>query len=159
LLVIIVTFVQSKGLQQNYLFQKSEFLKKMNYQPPVYLTPNLLMTNDEVAIIDSLIDHAEMPKQFERDSAISYFEGQDFCLVLYFSTLQDRGFQKYIVYDFSVNVEEMCLLSNSLAKMIESGYNVHVLGQAKNKVDNLIHMSGTFRALFGKKTSEEEFVD
>jgi hypothetical protein len=127
----------------------------MNYQPPVYLTPHLYMTNEEVAIVDALIDHHEMPQKFDRDRVISYFEGENFCLVLYFADLHDRGFQKYVVNDFSVNVEEMCYLSSSLSKMIESGYNIHLLSQARNCVDAMIQMSGTFRALFGKKESKE----
>ncbi|WP_147277098.1 hypothetical protein [Runella aurantiaca] len=127
----------------------------MNYQPPVYLTPHLYMTNEEVAIVDGLVDHQEMPKKFDSNRVITYFEGQDFCLVLYFADLKDRGFQKYVVSDFSVNVEEMCMLSNSLTQMIGEGINVHLLSQAKNRVDNMIHMSGTFRALFGKKKAEE----
>jgi hypothetical protein len=127
----------------------------MNYQPPVYLTPHLYMTNEEVAIVDALIDHHEMPQKFDSNRVISYFEGENFCLVLYFADLRDRGFQKYVVNDFSVNVEEMCYLSSSFSKMIESGYNIHLLSQAKNRVDNIIQMSGTFRALFGKKNTKE----
>lgn len=127
----------------------------MNYQPPVYLTPHLYMTNEEVEIVDALIDHHEMPQKFDSNRVISYFEGENFCLVLYFADLHDRGFQKYVVNDFSVNVEEMCYLSSSLSKMIESGYNIHLLSQARNRVDNMIPMCGTFRALFGKKKSKE----
>ncbi len=127
----------------------------MNYQPPVYLTPHLYMTNEEVAIVDGLIDHREMPEKFDTNRVITYFEGHDFCLVLYFADLKDRGFQKYVVRDFSVNVEEMCMLSDSMTKMIAAGVNVHLLSQAKNKIDNVIHMSGTFRALFGKKEAAE----
>ncbi|WP_428664949.1 hypothetical protein [Runella sp.] len=127
----------------------------MNYQPPVYLTPYLYMTNEEVAIVDGLVDHREMPKKFDSNRVITYFEGQDFCLVLYFADLKDQGFQKYVVSDFSVNVEEMYILSNSLAHMIAEGVNIHLLSQAKNRVDAMIQMSGTFRALFGKKKSAE----
>lgn len=127
----------------------------MNYQPPVYLTPHLYMTNEEVAIVDALIDHHEMPKKFDDNRVISYFEGENFCLVLYFADLKDRGFQKYVVNNFSVNVEEMCILSSSLSKMIDAGYNIHLLSQAKNRVDSMIHMSSTFRALFRKKESDE----
>lgn len=130
----------------------------MNEQPSVYLTPHLYMTNEEVAIIDALIDHHEMPSQFDTNRVISYFEGENFCLVLYFADIHDRGFQKYVVNDFSVNVEDMYILSASLRNMIVSGCNVHLLSQAKNRVDNLIYMSGTFRALFGKKTLEEDTV-
>jgi len=123
----------------------------MTYQPPVYLTPHLYVTNQEEEIIDALVDHHEMPKKFDVDKVISYFEGQNFCLVLYFANAQDRGFQKYVVNDFSVNVDELYLLSISLGRLLEQGISVHVLSQAKNRVDNMIHMSGTFRALFGKK--------
>jgi hypothetical protein len=127
----------------------------MNYQPTIFLTPHLYMTNEEVAIVDGLIDHHEMPRQFDADRVISYFEGQNFCLVLYFSNQNDRGFQKYVVNDFSVNIEEMYMLSNSFSKMIEQGYSIHLLSQAKNRIDNVIHMAGTFRALFGKKQPDE----
>ncbi len=113
------------------------------------------MTNEEVEIVDALIDHHEMPQKFDSNRVISYFEGENFCLVLYFADLHDRGFQKYVVNDFSVNVEEMCYLSSSLSKMIESGYNIHLMSQARNRVDNMIPMCGTFRALFGKKKSKE----
>ncbi|MEZ4902081.1 MAG: hypothetical protein R2822_10165 [Spirosomataceae bacterium] len=103
----------------------------MYHQLPVYLTSHLYMTNDEVEIIDALIDHHEMPEKFDTNRVISYFEGENFCLVLYFSDMADRGFQKYVVNDFSINVEDMCILSSSLSNMIESGYNVHLLSQAK----------------------------
>ena len=127
----------------------------MNYQPPVYLTPHLYMTNEEVEIIDALVDHREMPAKFDTNRVISYFEGENYCLVLYFADVKDQGFQKYVVRNFSENVEEMHILSTSLSNMIKLGYNVHLLGQAKNYVDNIIHMSGTFRALFGKKEPNE----
>lgn len=123
----------------------------MNYQPPVYLTPHLYMTYEEEEIIDALVDHHEMPKKFDVDKVISYFEGENFCLVLYFANLQDRGFQKFVVNDFSVNVEEMYMLSASFGKLLEQEVNIHVLSQAKNRVDHVIHMAGTFRALFRKK--------
>ena len=123
----------------------------MNYQPPVYLTPHMYITNEESEIIDALVDHHEMPKKFDTDKVISYFDGQNFCLVLYFANSQDRGFQMFVVNDFSVNVDELYLLSPSLGSLLQKGISVHLLSQAKNRVDNLIHMSGTFRALFGKK--------
>jgi hypothetical protein len=113
------------------------------------------MTNEEVEIIDALVDHREMPAKFDTNRVISYFEGENYCLVLYFADVKDRGFQKYVVRNFSENVEEMHILSASLSNMIKLGYNVHLLGQAKNYVDNIIHMSGTFRALFGKKAPNE----
>lgn len=119
----------------------------MNEQPSVYLTPHLYMTNEEVAIIDALIDHHEMPSQFDTNRVISYFEGENFCLVLYFADIHDRGFQKYVVNDFSVNVEDMYILSASLRNMIVLGCNVHLLSLSQKPCGQpdlyVRHFSGT----------------
>ena len=127
----------------------------MNAQHTVQITPQLYLTREEVSIIDSLVDHDEMPKDLGNDHAIAYFSGQDFHLVLYFADQHDRGFQMYVVEDFSVNVETMHLLSNSLSQLIQGGYKQHVVENAKGRVDQMIYMAGTFRALFGKKQADE----
>jgi hypothetical protein len=128
----------------------------MNVQDTVWITPNLCLTREEVTIIDHLVDYQEMPKDLGRDHAVSFFVGEDLHLVLYFSDHADRGFQMYIVRDFSVNVEDMCLLSNSLSELIRSGYKQHVVEQAKGRIDQMIYMADTFRALFRKQMPEEE---
>jgi hypothetical protein len=128
----------------------------MNTEQPVWITSNLCLTRQEVTIIDHLVDYNEMPKDFNQDRAITFFVGEDLHLVLYFSEQADRGFQMYIVRDFSVNVDDMCLLSNSLSHLIRSGYKQHIIENAKGRIDQMIYMAGTFRALFGKKATEEE---
>jgi len=127
----------------------------MNVQPTTQITPNLYLTCEEVGIIDNLVDHNEMPKDLSRDHAIAFFAGEDLHLVLYFADCQDRGFQMYVVHDFSVNVEDMHLLSNSLSRLIQGGYKQHVIENAKGRIDQMIYMAGTFRALFGKKETDE----
>lgn len=119
------------------------------------ITPNLYSTRDEVAIVDCLADHNEFPKSLEHNQVVSFFNGEDFHLVLYFANPTDRGFQMYVVRDFSIHVEEMCMLSSSFAQVIRDGSNIHQMAKAKNRVDDLIYMSDTLRAAFGKKLEEE----
>ncbi|MFN4145163.1 MAG: hypothetical protein ACK4GN_05010 [Runella sp.] len=129
-------------------YQKYQLLLAMTGR--VYLTPFLYVSREEEAIIDALVDHHELPTSFDTDQVVSYFEGQDFCLVLYFSCSQDRGFQQYVVQDFCWHVEDLQQLSLSFGKMISMGYNHQLFGQAKHKIDHLICMCGTFRAMFNK---------
>ena len=127
----------------------------MNSQLTTPITPNLYLTRDEEFIIDNLVDFNEMPKDLSRDHSIAFFAGEDLHLVLYFANCQDRGFQMYVVRDFSVNVEDMYLLSNSLSRLIQNGYKQHLIENAKGRIDQMIYMAGTFRALFGKKATDE----
>jgi len=111
------------------------------------LTPNLFLTKNEVEIIDCLVDHREMPAKFEENHVISFYNGQDFHLVLYFSELQDRGFHMYVVRDFSVNVEDLILLHQLFGKLISDGLSIHILSKAQNQIDDIIFMTDTFRAM------------
>jgi len=114
------------------------------------LTPNLFLTKNEVEIIDCLVDHREMPVKFEENHVISFYNDNDFHLVLYFSELEDRGFQMYVVKDFSVNVDDLILLHELFGKLISDGLSIHILSKAQNQIDNIIYMSNTFRAMIHK---------
>lgn len=117
------------------------------------LTPNLFLTKNEVEIIDCLVDHLEMPAKFEENHVISFYNDQDFHLVLYFSEKEDKGFQMYVVRDFSVNVEDLIILYQLFGKLINDGLSIHILSKAQNKIDNIIYMSNTFRAMIHKDES------
>jgi hypothetical protein len=121
-----------------------------------YLTPNLYVTRNETDIIDCLVDHQEMPRDFEDSKVISFFTDKDFHLVLYFPQLDDRGFQMYIVKDFSVHVEELFILRQLFGQLIESGQNIRQMKKAQYRVDNLIHMARTFRAMMHKELAHTE---
>lgn len=115
------------------------------------LEPTLRIVTDEVTIIDCLVDSKEMIKDFSKNQAKAFLVGEDFHLVLYFA---DKNifprFRMFIVDDFSMHEEAMCVLINALDEEIKDGNEEMVMRIARNKVLDMLHMSGTFRALFGK---------
>lgn len=111
------------------------------------LTPHLSITRRETDIIDCLTDHDEMPRDFEENQVRSFFVGKDFHLVLYFAHEQDRGFQMFIVRDFSIHVQELLMLRDILAQLIQLGQNISMLKKAHYRVDHILRMAHTFRAL------------
>jgi hypothetical protein len=113
----------------------------------VQLTPHLLLTRHETEIIDLLVDRDEMPKDFDENQVRSFFVGKDFHLVLYFPQEKDRGFQMFVVRDFSIHIEELLMLRELFSQLIQQGQNTSLLKKAHYRVDNIILMAGTFRAL------------
>jgi len=111
------------------------------------LAPNLWITNDEGLIIDSLADHDEMPSDFESSHVISFYEKEDLYLVLYFSNPEDRGFQMYIVEDFSVNIDQLLYLREIFARLVREGLNADILKKAHYRVDSILRMAKTLRAV------------
>jgi hypothetical protein len=111
------------------------------------LTSNLFLSKNEVEIIDHLVDHQEMPLNLEEDRVISFYQDNDFHLVLYFSQQQDRGFHMYVVKDFSANTGDLILLHELFGKLITDNLSIHMLSKAQNKIDNVIYMTNTFRAM------------
>ena len=124
------------------------------------LTPYLSITRRETDIIDCLTDHNEMPYDFEENQVRSFFVGKDFHLVLYFAHVQDRGFQMFIVHDFSIHVDELYILRELLAQLIRQGQNVAMMKKAHYRVDHILHMAHTFRALMHGNTPlpEEDYL-
>ena len=93
----------------------------------VYLTSNLSITNDENYIVDCLVDHDEMPANFETSHVISFYVATDLYLVLYFPKLDDRGFQMYVVEDFSQNIDDLLFLREMFMQLINEGHNPEIL--------------------------------
>lgn len=124
--------------------------------PAWNLTPNLYMTSDEIEIIDCLVDHREMPTKLEENHVIPFFNSTDLFLVLYFSKEDDRGFQMYIVRDFSIHVDDLILLRELFGRLIRDGLSVDVLQKAQYRLDNIISMASTFRAMIHKDLAVEE---
>ena len=116
----------------------------------VYLTSNLSITNDENYIIDCLVDHDEMPVNFEASHVISFYVQTDLYLVLYFPQQDDRGFQMYIVEDFSQNIDDLVFLREMFVQLINEGHNPELLKKAHYKVDTIHHKSKTLRAVIHK---------
>jgi hypothetical protein len=119
------------------------------------LTPNLYLTSNETEIIDCLVDHQEMPAKFEEDRVISFFNATDLFLVLYFSKEDDRGFQMYIIKDFSRNVNDMILLHQLFDKLISDGLRVNILQKAQFQINHIIYMADTFRIMIHKDLADQ----
>jgi len=124
------------------------------------LQPTLRIVTDDVAIIDCLVDNNEMFKTFDTNKTASFIVGEDYHLVFYFadSKLENR-FMMYIVDDFSENTECMGYILNHLEEQInenkEENSHFFMMKQAKSKVLDVLYMTDTFRALFGKNTTHE----
>ena len=124
------------------------------------LQPTLRIVTDDVAIIDCLIDNNEMFKTFDINKTASFIVGEDYHLVFYFADSQiENRFMMYIVDDFSENESCMGYVLNHLDEQIKesSQENNHyfMMKQAKSKVLDVLYMTDTFRALFGKNTTHE----
>jgi hypothetical protein len=112
--------------------------------------------HDEVEIIDFLVDHNAMIKDFSRSQLTWFFVEENFHIVLFLAEGEKARFEKYIVESFSENMNDMIALWNNFDKRIQACQEVRVMKLAKNKVHDLIAMSETFRALFGRRDFEEE---
>ena len=120
----------------------------------VYLTSNISITNDEEYIIDCLVDRDEMPSNFDMSHVISFYIKTDLYLVLYFPQLEDRGFQMYVVDDFSQNIDDLVFLREVFMQLINEGHNPELLKKAHYKVDSILHMAKTLRAVIHKDASD-----
>ena len=112
--------------------------------------------HDEVEIIDFLVDNDAMIKDFSRSQLTWFFVEENFHIVLFLAEGEKTRFEKYIVERFSENMNDMIALWNSFDKRIQASQEVRVMKLAKNKLHDLIAMSETFRALFGRRDFEEE---
>ena len=117
----------------------------------------LRIVSDDVAIIDYLVDNNEMFKTFDTNKTTTFLVGEDFHLVFYFSDSKlENKFVMYIVDDFSVNEECMGFLLQHLEEQIQQNHEVFIMKHARSKVLDMLYMTDTFRALFGKKNVKED---
>ncbi len=112
--------------------------------------------HDEVEIIDFLVDHNAMIKDFSRSQLTWFFVEENFHIVLFLAEGEKTRFERYIVECFSENMNDMIALWNKFDKRIQASQEVRVMKLAKNKIHDLITMSETFEALFGRRDFEEE---
>ncbi len=111
----------------------------------------LRIVTDDVTIIDCLIDNNEMFKSFDSNKTTSFLVDEDFHLVFYFaeSKLKNK-FMMYIADNFTENEQSMEYILNLLEEQIEQENHLYMMKQAKSKVLDMLYMTDTFRALFGK---------
>jgi hypothetical protein len=117
---------------------------------------NVTVAHDEVEIIDFLVDNNAMIKDFSKSQLMWFFVEENFHIVLFLTEDQKTRFERYIVENFSENMNDMIALWNKFDIRIRNSEEVRIMRLAKNKVHDLIAMSETFRALFGRRDFEEE---
>jgi DNA-directed RNA polymerase subunit L len=117
---------------------------------------NISLIHDEVEIIDFLVDNNAMIQDFSRSQLTWFFVEENFHIILFLTEGEKTRFERYIVEHFSENMNDMIALWNNFDKRIQESQEVRVMKLAKNKVHDLIAMSETFRALFGRRDFEEE---
>ncbi|MBA4850118.1 hypothetical protein [Emticicia sp. BO119] len=121
------------------------------------LQPTLRIIADEVEIIDCLVDNKEIFKTFDTNKTAAFLVGEDFHLVFYLSDNEPGNrFVMYIVEDFSINEECMAFIVKQIEEQIQQNHNVYIMKQARNKVLDMLYMTDTFRALFGKTNVKEQ---
>jgi hypothetical protein len=114
------------------------------------------LLHDEVEIIDFLVDNNAMIKDFSRSHLTWFFVEENFHIILFLAEGEKIRFERYIVESFSENMNDMIALWNKFDQRIQTNQEVRVMKLAKNKVHDLIAMSETFQALFGRRDFEEE---
>jgi hypothetical protein len=112
--------------------------------------------HNEVEIIDFLVDNNAMIKDFSRSQLIWFFVEENFHIILFLAEGGKTRFERYIVEHFSENMNDMIALWNRFDQRIQVSQEARVMKLAKNKVHDLIAMSETFQALFGRRDFEEE---
>jgi len=61
----------------------------------------------------------------------------------------------YFFDNFTENSDCMDLVLNHLEHQIKEGNHLYIMKQAKSKVLDMLYMTDTFRALFGKNNAQE----
>lgn len=112
--------------------------------------------HEEVDIIDFLVDNNAMIKDFSRSQLTWFFVEKNFHIVLFLAEGEKSRFERYIVEHFSENMNDMIALWNNFDQRIQASQEVRIMKLAKNKIHDLIAMSETIRALFGRRDFEEE---
>jgi len=121
------------------------------------ITDNLSITNNEVKILDLLVDTKNMFYDYSKNRVVSFIHEQDYHLVLFNAQLTDRGFTMYSITNFCENESDLVLLRNVFHQTIRNGFNDYLMRMAKSKIEDIFYMTATFRALFKKPKSKDDF--
>jgi len=121
------------------------------------VTDNLNITNNEVRILDLLVDTNNIFYDYSKNRVISFIHERDFHLVLYNAQEDDRGFTMYAVEDFCEHESDLVILRNIFERTIQNGLNNYLIRMAKSKVEDIFYMTNTFRALFNKPKSTDDY--
>ena len=130
----------------------------MNFENQINnVTDNLSITNNEVEILDLLVDTNNMFYDYSKNKVVSFIHEQDYHLVLYNAQVLDRGFTMYSITNFCEHEADIVLLRNVFNQTIQDGFSDYLMRMAKSKVEDIFYMRDTFRALFKKPKSIDDY--
>ena len=123
-----------------------------------FLTPNLYTSINEVEILDCLVDFGYMPKEFSQNQVISFVKDENFYLVL-FMVREDgqKGFLMYEILDFTMHEQELYMMSHLFRNLVASNKNNYTYRKAQYKLDEMLGMVPTFRALYKKRFDVDDY--
>lgn len=147
--------LNSRG-KRNLVIQSFHYSLIVSLVQSLKSMESVTFAHDEVEIIDFLVDNGVMIKDFSRSQLKWFFVREDFYIVLFLAEGKTQRFERYIVSHFAENMNDMIALWNKFDQRIINNEEVRIMKLAKNKVHDLIAMSETFRALFGRRDFEEE---
>ncbi|WP_144080109.1 hypothetical protein [Flectobacillus major] len=124
-----------------------------------FLTPNLYTTISDVEIIDCLVDFGYMPKDFNQNQVISFVKDENFYLVLFMMTDDgQKGFLMYEILDFTMHVQELYMMSHLFKSLVASNKNNYTYRKAQYKLEEMLGMVPTFRALYKKTFDTDDYT-
>lgn len=119
--------------------------------------PYLLVTCDEMEILDCMTDNNQSFRQFDKNQVAGFYVDEDFHLVFYLADeAEPIRFRMYVIKDFSINVETLYQVAFALEEQALQNFYPKLMRSAKAKIIHVIHMAPTFRAFFGKEVNEDE---
>lgn len=130
----------------------------MNFENQINnVTDNLSITNNEVKILDLLVDTNNMFYDYSKNRVVSFIHEQDYHLVLFNAQLTDRGFTMYSITNFCEHEADIVLLRNVFDRTIQDGFSDYLMRMAKSKLEDIFYMTATFRALFKKPKTQDDY--
>lgn len=119
---------------------------------------NLYGSTNETQIIDYLADNKKMPANLNKSFVLSFMEDKNFNLILFLPNDPQNKFMQFTFVDFISNEDTLIYLSDMFKQMAQQDYFTYK--PAQNKVDDVLFMLPTYRALAGyKKPTEEEYTE
>ncbi|NBA87983.1 hypothetical protein GVN16_19590 [Emticicia sp. CRIBPO] len=115
---------------------------------------NLYGSTNETQIIDYLADHKKMPANLNKSFVLSFMEDKNFNLILFLPNETQNKFMQFTFVDFITNEDTLIYMSGMFKELSKQDYSAYK--PAQNKVDDVLYMLPTYRALAGYKKSVEE---
>ncbi len=118
-----------------------------------HIGTNLYLYTNQTEIIDYLVDFKLMPKDLSRPFVKTNLLGMDFDLILFVPDEKENKFMHFRFVDFASQSESIVYLISIYKELAKENYSA--FKPVQSKLEELLYMLPTFRALF-KYTFKEE---